>query len=434
MTWWAYLLCAAAGLVLSAVAGLSYAVWRDWGAQRSASALRRGRRVPVPVTVVAGGVGRGHAVRGGDDVHIVTAAHHLLVARDQFAASGARRERFDDDLFELAELRGFSDEDGTRYDVGPALEWSDGFDALLEVPAPAVSRTRLVWAGASRVSIGIAVAAAVVAGLFQLVWWTGHDQPATIVRHLSFEALTTLTLAPAALAMAAGLGLGLRRARRDPVRLHALAPGSPERADLAPEEAEGLSLRALARRVAEREAWAGETDPAPTPPGPWAQVRMAAGTARWWTLLPLVVVAGLAEGVSTPWRAALAAGGAVLLLWALARTAAVLREIRSAAGQPVSSEWDYLVVRTVEDAWVLLLLLGDTAHWSVVLPDAHPLPEGRCGVRGELRDGRAVHLVIAGETWVPAGPVVRLEDEDRAEIREDLVDRLVGHADSEPIQ
>jgi hypothetical protein len=124
----------------------------------------------------------------------------------------------------------------------------------------------------------------------------------------------------------------------------------------------------------------------------------------------------------------------VLLLWALARTAAVLREIRSAAGQPVSSEWDYLVVRTVEDAWVLLLLLGDTAHWSVVLPDAHPLPEGRCGVRGELRDGRAVHLVIAGETWVPAGPVVRLEDEDRAEIREDLVDRLVGHADSEPIQ
>lgn len=494
MTWWQFLLSGLAGLVISAASGVAYAAWRDRGAQRAASAVRRGRSVPVPVTVVADGASRGHAVRDGDDVRIVTASHHLLVARDQFAASGARRERFDDDLFELADLRGFTDEDGRRYDAGPALEWSDGFDALLEVPAPAASRARVVWAGASRVAIGLAVAAAVAAGLFQLIWWAGHDQPAGVVRHVSdgeevlycgvrwtdgsgegryaevdcyepypavgrtisvralawpfegsamddegsFEVLTTLTLAPAALALATGLGLGLRRAWRAPVRLRAVAPGSPARADLALEEAQGLPLRALARRVAEREGWAGETDPAPTPPGPWAQVRMAAGTARWWPALPLAAIAGLSEGVSTPWRAALAAGGAVLLLWALGRTAGVLREIRSAAGQPVTSEWDYLVVRTVEDEWVVLLLLGDTPHWSVVLQGAHPLPEGRCGVRGELHDGRAVHLVIGGETWVPAGPVVRLGDVDREDLREDLVDRLVGrlveHADSEPIQ
>ena len=124
---------------------MAYAAWRDRGAQRAASAVRRGRSVPVPVTVVADGASRGHAVRDGDDVRIVTASHHLLVARDQFAASGARRERFDDDLFELADLRGFTDEEGRRYDAGPALEWSDGFDALLEVRRP--RRAGPAWCG-----------------------------------------------------------------------------------------------------------------------------------------------------------------------------------------------------------------------------------------------------------------------------------------------
>ena len=335
-----------------------------------------------------------------------------------------------------SDLRGFTDEDGRRYDAGPALEWSDGFDALLEVRASAASRARVVWAGASRVAIGLAVAAAVAAGLFQLIWWAGHDQPAGVVRHVSdgeevlycgvrwtdgsgegryaevdcyepyppvgrtisvralawpfegsamddegsFEVLTTLTLAPAALALATGLGLGLRRAWRAPVRLRAVAPGSPARADLALEEAQGLPLRALARRVAEREGWAGETDPAPTPPGPWAQVRMAAGTARWWPALPLAAIAGLSEGVPTPWRAALAAGGAVLLLWALGRTAgcsgrsALPPTSRSPASGTTSSSGRSRTSGWCCSCWVT----PRTGRWSCRAPTRSPRGVAGC--------------------------------------------------------
>jgi hypothetical protein len=197
------------------------------------------------------------------------------------------------------------------------------------------------------------------------------------------------------------------------------------------EEAQALPLRELARRVGGLEGWDPQGQPPPPVPTRWQDLRVAAGTALWWPIAPLVGLGLLADGVATPWRVALAAGAGVLVLWAFARTVGVLVEIRSAHTGPVGSEWAYQVVRDVEDTWFVLLLLGDTAHWAAPLVGpAHPALSGRCSVRGDLRDGHAVHLLIGADTWVPAGPVLRVDDEFREEIRTDLVERLLPDEDA----
>ncbi|HET7397033.1 MAG TPA: hypothetical protein VFJ94_00815, partial [Intrasporangium sp.] len=96
-------------------------------------------------------------------------------------------------------------------------------------------------------------------------------------------------------------------------------------------------------------------------------------------------------------------------------------------GQPVTSEWSYRLVRTLEEEWVAVLLVGGTAYWAVVLGGpAHPAPAGHCGVRGDLESGGAVHLLIDGDVWIPISPVIRVDAEVREQIREDLVHRLTG--------
>jgi len=125
------------------------------------------------------------------------------------------------------------------------------------------------------------------------------------------------------------------------------------------------------------------------------------------------------------WRWALTAGAGVVLAWALWRSISTYLAVRRPFGQPVTSEWDYHLVRTDDELWALLLLLGHTPYWLMFLDGGgHPAPAGRCGVRGDLQEGGAVHVRVMDRFWVPASPVIRVTEEFRAGMREDLVSRL----------
>ena len=72
-----------------------------------------------------------------------------------------------------------------------------------------------------------------------------------------------------------------------------------------------------------------------------------------------------------------------------------------------------------------MLQLGDRPHWMVELAGpGHPPPAGRCGVRGDLRDGGAVQLRIGADFWMTAAPVSRVDDDLLEEVREDLMEAV----------
>ena len=191
-------------------------------------------------------------------------------------------------------------------------------------------------------------------------------------------------------------------------------------------------LTELLSALAAKEGWDAEVAAKP-PAQPWyAPYLLARGAARWWPGLALGGAALLVEGLARPWRLALAAGAVVALGWAVVRALVAWLAIRRSLGGPVTSEWDYRLVRTVEDEWFALLVLGATPHWMVLLDGpGHPPTRGRCGVRGDLREGGAVQLRIGDGFWPTLSPVTRVDAELVADITDDVRARLgleVGEA------
>jgi hypothetical protein len=470
-------------IVFSGLAGLGYAVWRDFGARRSVAAVAAGRRVAIPLTVEADGVVRGHGVRDGLDIRILTKKHHLVVDREELIASSTRRGRFDQGLFEYAELVGLVDATGRRYYIGPPHEWGPAFSASLDAPARPAGWLWRLWAGTSRVALGVAAMALLLGAVFQGIWWSGHDVSAHMLnvvagqegsscavewrdgnrreyadldcyepfpqagdevraralawpldeRALDYAGVFDFfTLAPGALALAGligAAGLGVRRLRRPAVRLSARARGE-QAGEVVPKttiEAEGMPFRALAAAVAEREGWGDDIAAGPPTPHRWDPILMALGRARWLAVAGLLGVAWLPESLPQNWRLALTAAAGFVLVWALWRSVMTYLAVRGPFGEPVTSEWDYWLVRTEDELWVVLLLLGDTPHWALFLAgaDGHPAASGRGGIRGDLTEGGAVHVRIMDQFWVPDSPVIRVTEDFLEEMREDLVSRLV---------
>jgi hypothetical protein len=152
---------------------------------------------------------------------------------------------------------------------------------------------------------------------------------------------------------------------------------------------------------------------------------MALGAGRWWPGVVMAGVALLVEDLPRPWRLALGAGAVVALGWAGLRALTAWLAIRRAYVGPVTSEWEYRLVRSVDDEWFALLFLLSTPHWMVVLDGpGHPVPVGRCGVRGDLEEGGAIQLFIHQAFWPTLSPVTRVDEALLADIRDDLVDRL----------
>lgn len=436
------------------------------------------------MTVDSDGVVRGHGVRDGMDIRILAKKHHLVVDREEFLASRTRRGRFDDELYEYAELIGLVDDAGRRYYLGPPEEWGSAFRATLDAPARSAGWLWRLWAGASRVALGVAAGALLLGGVFQGIWWSGHEVSAHMLTVIAgeegntcavewrdggrreyaeldcfepfpqagdevraralawpfdesaldyegvFEFFTSASGALAAGGLMGAAGLGVRRLRRPAVRLR--APARDEQAGEAlpttAKEAEGMPFRTLAAAVAEREGWGDDVAAEPPIPHRWDPILMALGSARWLPVAGLLGVAWLPESLPQQWRLALTAGAGVVLVWALWRSVTTYLAVRRPFGQPVTSEWDYQLVRTDDELWVVLLLLGDTPHWAMFLAggDAHPAAAGRCGIRGDLQEGGAVHVRILDRFWVPSSPVIRVMEDFREDVREDLVSRLVG--------
>lgn len=483
---WNHLVWPLLGIGLSAASGLGYAIWRDWRAARSLPAVQSGRRVTIPVTVDAERDARGRALVDGDDLRVVTGRHHLVLGRREVLAAGTRRDRFDGDLLELTELRGYVDADGRHYFVGPPEEWTGALEAALSAPPQRARRAERLWAAVPRSALGLAGAALLAGALFQGIWWGGHDATARMVRVVAtdegdscavtwqdggrqeyaevdcyepypaagrtvriralpwpfagsamdyegtFEGVTTLTAGAVLVALLGGAVIGGCRLRRRPVRLFARQDGSTSPATAAPRpagEVGAMSFRELVRAVSDREGWALEAVTEPPAAPWWAPAVMVLGSGRWWPAAVLLAIGWLPESMPQPWRVALSAGAVVVLLVAGYRALTAWLVIRRASRGPVTSEWHYQLVRTVDDDWVVVLLLQDTPHWAVVLAgEAHPLPEGRCGVRGDLQEGGAVQILIDGHFWLGGSPVLRCDDAFRSDVRDDLEDR-VGAAD-----
>ena len=481
---WETLILPVLAILVSGLAGLGYAAWRDFGARRSVTAIAAGRRVAIPMTVNAEGVVRGHGVRDGMDIRILSKAHHLVVDREDFLASRTRRGRFDDELFEYAELIGLVDDSGRRYYVGPPEEWGPAFRATLDAPARSAGWPWRLWAGTSRVALGLAAAVLVLGGVFQGIWWSGHDVSAHMLKVVAvedggycavewrdgdrreyaeldcyepfpqagdavraralawpldekaldyegvFELFTFASGTLAAAGLLGAAGLGVRRLRRPAVRLRAPAREDQAGAELptTAKEAAGMPFRTLVAAVAELEGWADDVAAEPPTPHRWDPMLMAVGGARWLPVAGLLGVAWLPESLPQQLRLALTAGAGVVLLWALWLSATTYLAVRRPFGQPVTSEWDYLLVRTEDELWVVLLLLGDTPHWVMFLEggDAHPAATGSCWIRGDLEEGGAVHVRIMDRFWVPSSPVIRVTGDFREDVREDLVHRLAG--------
>lgn len=436
----------------------------------------------IPVVVDAEQDSTGLAVLDGNDLRIVTARHHLLVAREEVRRSSTRRAKVEEELAEIADLRGYLDDAGSRYFVGPTESWWPTFDAVLEAPARPAGRLQRLRAAAPRSAVIITLVALLGAALFQAIWWSGHDVAATMVRLVaadegdscavtwqdgtrsehaevdcyepyppigssvtvralawpfdesamdregSFEAITSLTVGPGLLAGLVGIVVGARRLRRPVVRLRAPeSPAGRPAPPTGPTEVAALSLRELARAVSRQEDWSSEAAAEPSPQPWWQPPVLALAAARWWPAAVLLAIGWLPESLPDPWRYGLSAGALVVLSWAAYRAVTAWVVMRRAARGAVTSEWDYQLVRTADELWFVLLLLGDTPHWAVVLgSEEHPRPEGRCGVRGDLEEGGAIQLCIDGHFWIAGSPVLRCDDEFRGDVREDLEDRLTG--------
>ncbi|WP_156741752.1 hypothetical protein [Occultella aeris] len=502
MAWWAYLIGGGLVILAGVVCGIVFAIWRTRSAARAESRIRAGRHAAVAVMVLTDQLRRGRAFGDGRDIRMSGRGVAYVVDRSELSTAAVRRDQIDDQLAEFAQLRGLTDEDGTHIFVGPPDAWAPAYESLVCASVPRLGRLRVLGLAMPRAALITGVVALALAGVFQAIWWTGHDQVATVISigldeegyglcqvawedagrteetivdcyeplpsagdHLtvrvlpwpfrgealdhegSYEGLTSVTAGPALALLGTAVGVGLARAIRRPVRLQRTVgvesePATPDGQDLQsarsgagsvvappggarPVELGDLTIRELIRRVGVLEGWADEADAAPSPPTAWQFAGEAARSPIWWVLVPLLALAGLADDMPMGVRLAIVVIAGVVLVWTIIRTARSWFILREVAAQPITSEWDYLVFRSVAGEWFLFLVLGQTPYWAIGLPERrHPIMAGRCGVRGTLFEGSAVNLVIDDEIWVPTGPVMREDDESRALLREDLTARL----------
>jgi hypothetical protein len=475
-----FLVVAVASCIGGAIIGLGVAWWRD---QRAAGALRRverGRGLTVPAIVsVAGSDRRSQAVVDDGGLWVVGPRTQLSISGPAWASAAQRRHHLDEELLEMSTQRGFVDAAGTRYLVGVVEEWDEALAAAVARPARPASAWRRRLAAAPRLWCAATAAGVLAVGLFQLVWALGEDVTASVVRVLgdvgyescavrwdddgrsryaevdcyppfpqpggplvvrglawpfegkaldhegTYEALTVL---PAGLAVVAGtvtLSMTGSRLRRPAIRL---TPAPSPRVEVVPESLVTVERRGpLTTQLHALSALEGWADGVTAPP-PASTLRpyvMAATSARWWPGPALAAAGWLLDDLPGPARTALFLAAAAALLWAVHQAASTWVAIRPAFGAPVTSEWEYHLLREPEEQWIALLLLGGRPHWLIdLLGPGHPQPRGWCGVRGDLRDGGAVQLVVDGEDWMCAGPVVRVDDDVLSELTWSVADRL----------
>ena len=476
-----HLLIPVSALVVGVAGGVAFAGWRDVRSRGAEAAVLRGRGLTVPVLVsVAGDNRRAYGVVDGRSLRVIGPRTHLVLDGATYVAEGHREHRLEPGLLEFSRQRGYVDAAGTRYLVGAFDDWEDALTAALTHGTRPAGRLRL-WAAATPRGLAAAFAAAALALLvFQGIWAAGHDATATMLRVVGDEGLEScavqwedgdrseyaevdcyepfptagspvvvralawpfdesamdeegsyegLTVVLGGLTVVLGAitaGVVLTRVRRQPIRL-APVPGpvvhvsepTPVHLDA------GDPLPALLGALSAVEAWEDGVGPAPEQRR-YEAVELALYESRWWPVAVLAAPAFLVDGLPDPVRVVLVVAAVAALLWAVYGSVSTWLAVSPAYRGPVTSEWEYRLVRVETDEWAALLFLGDHPHWLVwlVTDGAHPAPIGWCGVRGDLEEGGAVQLSIGGDFWMASGPVWRVDDDLLGQIREDVLERL----------
>ncbi|MDF8264600.1 hypothetical protein [Luteipulveratus flavus] len=410
----------------------------------------------------------------GDRARVVGSRLHLLLPVSLWDRAEVRRTVVaEPQVGRLTQVR-LLDRDRRPWLVAVPVGWRAAMTVRRARGMWPWTRWRLAGPRWTGLVVGMLVAIAVP---FHVVWWTGHDEQATVVRviddrtqlrclvrwtdehggHSSIDdcevglvrpgdalevralawpwrgrtmsdqtiaGVSVVTLVPAALLSVVGRTVGWFRLRRRPV---ALVDGGPPPEPVPPlDDPSAASLTDLWLRCAETEGWYddAETDP----PDLRRRTARVALVTPWWLLgLPLVVI-GLV-GLPSAWPV-LVAG---LLVWGAGAVAAVrsLLGVRAGLASVDARPWSYLVLRTLRDSWVALLMTDGKPVWSVDLgPDAHPPVAGTCRVRGTLRRGGRVVLDVDERTWLPIGRLRRVDAAEEAELRESLVVRVLRRARS----
>ncbi|MCE1178014.1 MAG: hypothetical protein LWW86_03165 [Micrococcales bacterium] len=473
--------------IASMLVGLAAAILNDRSAGRAEALARRGKRVTTRF-LAAGpdGQRRVRAFVDDDDLVVIGPRTHLRVSRTAYSESQIRRMSVDEELFEFAEQRGFVDGAGRRFVLGPVEEWAPATEAALQSNHGRAGRWTRVRAALPRQAVGAALLGALALLGFQTLWATGSDVSARVVRLLpypeddytdcgvrwtdpggehyaevdcyapypkvgetiriralgwpmqgkaldtsgTYEGLTSVTGVLALLGAGWAVGATAARLRRPALQLQArpepavrvVGPDRTQTIDVARD----ADLLNLLDALSAREGWTDEVSSQP-PEQPWyALPLMAISSARWWPIAVFLAAAVLLpEGVPIGVSYALGAAALVMAVWAVSTAIGTWRLLGQARSGPVTSEWDYRLLRDLNDDWFVLLVLGRTPHWITLLDSqVHPAPVGRCGVRGDLTAGGAVQLRIDGVFWPTGGPVDRVDEDMLQDMREEVLDRL----------
>lgn len=479
-------------LAASFFGGIVIAWWRSRRAEGAEQAVARGRVLTVPMLVAVSGANRrAYGVVDEQSLRVIGPSTHLVISGPEYLSASRGQLRVDEDSAEVSLQRAYVDAAGAGYLVGPVEDWDQALTTALRTGTAPASRLRLWLAAVPRSVAGICALAALGLLGSQLIWATGHDVSATMVRLVgekglescgvrwseqgrteyaevdcyapfpavgsplvvhalawpfdesamdnegSYEGLTVIFGGATLILGVAAVIVAFVRWRRPPIRLSARIAPTLHEAALPPPPAPSLTsasasapggslaLPELIATLAAAEVWEdGVTDP----PSHRAHdsILTAAFSARWW---PVLVLGGVGFIPDLPswlplvlWVASAAAAA-----WALYISVGTWLALRRAESGPVTSEWDYRLVRNFGDEWEMLLFLGQQPHWVTWLGGpGHPAPAGRCGIRGDLEEGGAVQLRIGDTFWQPAGPIFRVDDALASEIRTDLLDRLAA--------
>ncbi|MDE9365064.1 hypothetical protein PZ938_05540 [Luteipulveratus sp. YIM 133132] len=425
---------------------------------------------PGPARTGHGGAARSQQARllvDGDTARVVGSRLHLVLPVALWRSAAVRRRVDVDQVGPTTQVR-LHDEDGRQWLVGVPAGWQAALARRRGRRLLTWTRWRLAgprWMGL------VAGLILIVPAALHLVWWTGHDEQATVVRvvndrtqlrcevrwtdehggHSSIDdcevglvrpgdrlevralgwpwrgrtmsdqtivAVSAITILPAFVLGLLARVFGWWRVRRRPT---ALVSAGPAPHPLEPViDPSALSTTDLWLRCAEEEGW--YDDPTSPPPDPRRRAPRVALAQPWWLIgLPLVVL-GLVE-LHRAWPA-LVVG---LLVWAAGGAAAARTLARMGAAQRSveTQEWSYLLTRTLRDSWVMLLMRDSRPQWQLDLGrGAHPDVAGTCTVRGPLRPRGRVQPEIGGTAWLPVGRVQRVDAEAERELRASLADRV----------
>ena len=181
-----YVLFGVLGLGLSIAAPVLRGFVRRRVAARADRAVRGGAVRSIPILVRRKRMTYGRAVRDGSDFVVFAGLRrYYLVDARQFR-DAAKRIVVDDENERSGGLRTLRDESGDQVSIGPSAEYEPVLRALSEAPSHRLSGGRRLAAAIPRAMLALVLLAAVPLVSAQVVWWTGHDVQATVVKVIPY--------------------------------------------------------------------------------------------------------------------------------------------------------------------------------------------------------------------------------------------------------